>query len=111
MNDLAPLRRHCKLHADGREHLRRPGPRGKYDRNTRHDGVVVDCESRTLETRRFLNADRDAMRQGWEAWKEREWNAVYCNDEPWREAIENGWKIISALTFRTGEQVLFVAEC
>ena len=81
------------------------------DRTTRHDGVDLDCEAKTLEVKRFLNADPDDMRQGWEARKEREWNARYCNDESWREAIDNGWTIISSLTFRTGEQVSFVADC
>ena len=46
-----------------------------------------------------------------EARKQRQWNATYCNHESWRDAIDNGWSIISALTFRTGEQVWFVAEC
>jgi hypothetical protein len=81
------------------------------DRSTRHDGVELDCESKTLEAKRFVNADRGGMRQGWEERKEQEWNATYCNDEAWREAIDNGWSIFSTLTFRTGEQVSFVAEC
>jgi hypothetical protein len=86
--------------------------RGKWlDQSTRHDGVVVDCESKTLEARRFLNAEPDAMRQGWETRKQREWNAAYCDNDAWREAIDDGWKIISTLTFRTGEQMSFVSVC
>ena len=81
------------------------------DRSTRHDGVELDCEAKTLEVKRFVNADPDEMREGWENRKEREWNAHYCNHESWRDAIDNGWSIISTLTFRTGEQVSFVAEC
>ena len=86
--------------------------RGKWlDRNTRHDGVEVDCAAKTLEAKRFLNTEPDAMREGWEGRKQRQWNATYCNHKSWREAIENGWSIISTLTFRTGEQMSFVAEC
>jgi hypothetical protein len=81
------------------------------DRSTRHDGVELDCDAKTLEAKRLVNADPDEMREGWQARKEREWNARYCNDESWREAIDNGWSIVSTLTFRTGEQVSFVAEC
>ena len=81
------------------------------DRSTRHDGVVVDCPSKTLEAKRYVNADPDAMREGWEARKEQEWNAAYCDEEAWREAIDNGWSIVSTLTFRTGDQVSFIAEC
>jgi hypothetical protein len=81
------------------------------DRSTRHDGVELDCDAKTLEANRFIDADPDEMREGWQARKEREWNARYCNDESWREAIDNGWSIVSTLTFRTGEQVSFAAEC
>jgi hypothetical protein len=81
------------------------------DRSTRHDGVELDCESKTFEAKRFVNADPDEMRDGWETRKEREWNTRYCNDEAWREAIDNGWSIVSTLTFRNGEPVSFVAEC
>src|ERR1051326_8336728 len=81
------------------------------DRSTRHDGVVLDCEAKTLEVERFLNADPAEMRHGWEERKQRQWKARYCSDESWREAIDNGWTIISTLTFRTGEQLSFVAEC
>jgi len=34
-----------------------------------------------------------------------------CNNEAWREAIDNGWSITSTITFGTGETVSFVAEC
>ena len=81
------------------------------DRSTRHDGFELDCDAKTLEAKRFVNADPDDMREGWEARKERQWNAAYCNDDSWREAVDNGWSIISTLTFRTGAQVSFVAEC
>ena len=81
------------------------------DRSTRHDGVAVDCESKTVEIRRFIDVDPEAMWQGWEARKKRQWSAAYCSDESWRVAIANGWSILSMLTFRTGEQATFVATC
>jgi hypothetical protein len=81
------------------------------DRSTRHDGVELDCESKTLEAKRFVDADSDEMREGWEASKQQEWNTRYCNDESWREAIENGWSIISTITFRTGDELSFAAAC
>jgi hypothetical protein len=81
------------------------------DRSTRHDGVEVDCGLMMLETKRFLSADRADMREGWEVRRQREWNATYCNNEAWREAIGSGWSIVSTLTLRNGESVSFVAEC
>ena len=55
------------------------------DRTTRHDGAEIDCEAKTVEAERFVDADPDDMREGWEARKERQWNAAYCNDDSWRE--------------------------
>jgi hypothetical protein len=81
------------------------------DRSTRHDGVEVDCGVKTLEAKRFLKAEPDEMREGWEARKQRVWNATYCNNEGWREAIDGGWSVIATITFRAGETVSFVAEC
>jgi hypothetical protein len=83
------------------------------DRSTRHDGVELDCEARTLEVKRFFNADpmRCAKAESWEARKRREWNARYYHNESWREAIDNDWSIISTLRFRTGDQLSFIAEC
>ena len=63
-----------------------------------------------LETKRFLKADPDDMRERREARQQRAWNATYCNNEAWREAIDNGWSITSTITFRTGETVSFVAR-
>ena len=86
--------------------------RGRWlDRSTRQDGVMVECEAKTLEAKRFVNANPDDMREGWENRKQRQWNAAYCKHVSWREAIDNGWSIISTLTFRNGEQAVFVAEC
>jgi hypothetical protein len=81
------------------------------DRSTRHDGIQVDCRLQKLETKRFVNANPDEMREGWENRKQRAWNAACCNDEAWREAIDNGWIIVSTLTFRMGETVSFAAKC
>jgi hypothetical protein len=81
------------------------------DRSTRHDGVKLNCKLKTLEVMRFVNADVEEMRQGWEIRRQREWNAHYCNHESWREAIDADWSIMSTLMFRAGEQISFVAEC
>ena len=48
----------------------------RLDRSTRHDGVEVDCGLKTLETKRFLKADPDDMRERWEARQQRVWNAA-----------------------------------
>jgi len=46
--------------------------KGKWlDRSTRYDGVTVDCEAKTFEVKRFLNADPDSMRSSWKTRKKR----------------------------------------
>jgi hypothetical protein len=86
--------------------------KGKWlDRSTRYDGVVVDCAAKTLEVKRFLNADPDSMREGWKTRKERAWNRDFCSDERWRKAIRAGWTIVSIVTFSSEERHSFIAEC
>ena len=86
--------------------------KGKWlDRSTRYDGVTVDCEAKTLEVKRFLNADPDSMRSSWKTRKKRAWNRDFCADERWRKAIDAGWTIISVVTFRSEDQLSFIAEC
>src|SRR5262249_15414440 len=86
--------------------------KGKWlDRSTRYDGVTVDCEARTFEVKRFLNTDLDSMRSGWKARKERAWKHDFCSHERCRKAIDAGWTIISVVTFRSEDQLSFIAEC
>jgi hypothetical protein len=88
------------------------GRKGKWlDRSTRYDGVSVDCEAKTVKVKRFLNADPDSMRSGWKVRKARAWNHDFCSDERWRKAIDAGWTVISEVTFRSEDQLSFVAEC
>ena len=86
--------------------------KGKWlDRSTRYDGIVVDCAAKTLHVKRFLNADPDSMRADWKARKQRAWKNDFCSDERWRKAIDAGWTIISVVTFRSDDQLSFIAEC
>ena len=86
--------------------------KGKWlDRSTRYEGVVVDCEAKTLEVKRFLNADPDSMRAGWKTRKARAWDRDFCSDQLWRKAIDAGWTIIWTVTFRSEDQLSFMAEC
>jgi len=80
--------------------------KGKWlDRSTRYDGVAVDCAAKTVEVKRFLNADPDSMREGWKTRKERAWNQDFCSDEGWRKAIDAGWTIVSMVTFSSEERL------
>jgi hypothetical protein len=81
------------------------------DRSTRYDGVAVDCAAKTLEVKRFVNADLDSMREGWRTRKERAWSHDFCSDERWRKAIHAGWAVVSIVTFRSEERLSFIAEC
>jgi hypothetical protein len=51
------------------------------------------------------------MRAGWKTRKERAWNRDFCSHQLWRKAIDAGWTIISTVTFRSEDQLSFMAEC
>jgi hypothetical protein len=86
--------------------------KGKWlDRSTRYDGVAVDCGAKTLEVKRFLNAEPDSMRAGWKTRKAHAWDRDFCSNQQWRKAIDAGWTIISTVTFRSEDQLSFLVEC
>ena len=51
------------------------------DRSTRHDGVKLNCELQALELMRFVNAEVEEMRPGWEIRSA----AARCGSRSWLE--------------------------
>jgi hypothetical protein len=52
---------------------------GKWlDRVRRHDGVVVQCDDKRIEFRRFVTAAPDRMGDDWEEREEKAWNVTQC---------------------------------
>ena len=81
------------------------------DRNTRNDGVEVICGIRTVNFKRYLNVPMSGLGKDWPKRKQQEWNSIHCNDQVWREAINDGWIILSTTISVSGERAQFIATC
>jgi hypothetical protein len=79
------------------------------DRQTRHDGVDVVCNIRTVQFRRFFNVRTPA--KDWHAQKSAEWSSANCAHQVWRTAIDDGWMIVAAFTTAAGEHADVIATC
>jgi hypothetical protein len=81
------------------------------DRVTRNAGMVVSCNTKMVEFKRFTYAPPASMSGSWKERKAEEWNARHCNSPIWTEAIRNGWKIVLSLTAADGGHVSLTARC
>jgi hypothetical protein len=81
------------------------------DRMTRNGGMLVSCDRRTIEYRRFTYAPSATMTDAWKARKGADWNKMHCDSAIWRDAIGSGWKIILSETAADGARVTFTAQC
>jgi hypothetical protein len=84
---------------------------GKWlDPVTRHDGVVVECEDKRIDFRRFTTLEPGRTSDAWRERTERDWKAAQCSNETSRQAMEKGWTIRATYTMASGENVSFNAD-
>ena len=84
---------------------------GKWlDRVTRHDGVVIECDDKRIEFRRFSSLAPNRAGDEWREHTEQAWRRTQCTDARSRQAINKGWTIRATYTMATGENVSFNAE-
>jgi hypothetical protein len=81
------------------------------DRSTRNAGILVACDRRIIEYRRFTYSPSASMTDAWKARKGADWNRTHCDSAIWRDAIGRGWKIILSETAADGASVSFTAQC
>ena len=81
------------------------------DRVTRSAGMIVSCDKKTVEFRRFTYTPTVAMDGAWKERKAAEWNGTHCSSRLWAQAIRNEWKVELSLTAADGGKVLLNAEC
>lgn len=81
------------------------------DRATRNAGMVVSCDTKRVEFKRFTTASSASMSGSWKDRKAGEWSADYCNNPIWTEAIRNGWKIALLLMAIDGGHLELNAKC
>jgi hypothetical protein len=82
------------------------------DAITRLDGMAVICAFKRVAQKDFVNVPVSAFRQGWQARKQAQWDAIVCRNASWREAIASGWTVTDTMTFQDGSQYeLRTAAC
>ena len=81
------------------------------DRTTRNAGMVVACDTKVVEFKRFTYAPSASMTESWKERKAAEWNATHCNNPIWNDAIRNGWKVALTVTAADGSHVSLAAQC
>ena len=81
------------------------------DRTTRNAGMVVSCDTKRVEFKRFTYTSSASMSGSWKDRKAAEWNADHCKSPIWAEAIRNGWKIALAAMAADGGHVELEAQC
>jgi hypothetical protein len=81
------------------------------DRTTRSGGMVVSCDTKRVEFKRFTSVSSVSISGSWKDRKAEEWNASHCNSPIWAEAIRNGWQIALRLMATDGGQLELNARC
>ena len=81
------------------------------DRVTRNAGMVVSCERKFVEFKRFVYPSSASMNEAWRERNAAAWNATHCKSPIWSDAIRNGWKIVLVVTSADGRQVTLSTRC
>ena len=81
------------------------------DRITRSAGMVVSCDRKLVEFKRFTYASAASMNDAWRERNAAEWNATHCKSPICGDAISNGWKIVLVVTATDGRQITLSTRC
>jgi hypothetical protein len=74
------------------------------DRFTRHDGIEIGCDFKTVHFKRFYKSARAPS----EAWMEKQaeiWESAYCGRSIWHDAVQNGWVVSATVTTSGGARI------
>jgi hypothetical protein len=74
-------------------------------------GLVVSCDMKLVEFKRFTYAPAGSLTESWKERKAAEWNATHCNNSIWNDAIRNGWKVALTVTAADGSHASIVGQC
>jgi hypothetical protein len=74
------------------------------DRLTRHDGIDIGCDLKTVHFKRFYKS-ASAPSTAWMEKQAEIWESAYCSRSLWREAVENGWVVSATVTTSGGARV------
>lgn len=86
--------------------------RGKWiAEHTRHEGMTVDCQKRTVELKLLLHSPFKDIPGNWRDRTNFRWNEDYCSDPGWEAAINNQWTITLTVMSANEEIASFRADC
>jgi len=78
------------------------------DRTTRHGGIAVSCEDRTVDVRTLLSRP---ARKSWVQAQQRNWDDDNCSDPVVAEAIANGWRVTASIVVQGKVVAVFASRC
>jgi hypothetical protein len=74
------------------------------DRLTRHDGIDIGCDLKTVHFKRF-HKSASAPSSAWMEKQAEIWESAYCSRSLWRDAVANGWVVSATVTTSGGAKV------
>jgi hypothetical protein len=74
------------------------------DRLTRHDGIDIGCDLKTVHFKRFYRS-ASAPSTAWMEKQAEIWEGAYCSRSLWRDAVANGWVVSATVTTSGGARV------
>ena len=75
------------------------------------DATMVDCETRSIETRLSSKLATAALARGWQGEKQRKLNALSCDDPASSDGIKHGWSFAQSTVFADGSTFSIKAAC
>lgn len=78
---------------------------------TKTVGMSAICGLRTLDWNKFMQANLNELRDGWQGRKQTQWDDIICKNEAFGPAARNGWRFAVAITFLDGKRITIDAKC
>lgn len=85
--------------------------RRAIDDMERSDGIEIDCEARVMDFKREISVPLKQASRDWLQRKTNQWDTIHCKNDKTRDALSDGWKIVSTLTFADGQKRMLTANC
>lgn len=81
------------------------------DAVTRFDVVVVLCELKLVDYKKFVSVRMSNLEIGWKSKRQAKWNEGICKLAHLPELISHGWTISETTTFKDGRRNVIKAKC
>ena len=81
------------------------------DSITRNDGMVVSCNTKSVEFKKSLTVNASQLKDGWQAFHEKRRNEALCKLEDLAFAVNTGWSVAMPSTTLDGKTFTLIAKC